>query len=132
MADPRGDFEANALGTLNVLEAARLASSPPIVFFASTNKVYGGMEDVQIAEHETRYMYANLPLGIPETQLLDFHSRGRRMFSVPIRGIGYRLELMDTVRLSAPRFGLEDGRDVMIVGIRENGASLATDLEVFG
>lgn len=65
-------------------------------------------------------------------QLLDFHSRGRRMFSVPIRGIGYRLELMDTVRLTAPRFSLDDGKDVMIVGIRENGASLATDLELFG
>lgn len=74
VADPRGDFEANALGTLNVLEAARLASSPPIVFFASTNKVYGGMETVEIAEHATRYLYQGLPYGVPETQLLDFHS----------------------------------------------------------
>lgn len=65
-------------------------------------------------------------------QLLDFYTRGRRMFSVPIRGVGYRLELMDTVRLTAPRFGLDDGKDVMIVGIRENGASRATDLELFG
>ncbi len=74
VADPRGDFEANALGTLNVLEAARLASTPPIVFFASTNKVYGGMETVEIAEHATRYLYKDLPYGVPETQLLDFHS----------------------------------------------------------
>ena len=65
-------------------------------------------------------------------QLLDFHSRGRRMFSVPIRGIGYRLELMDTVRLTAPRFGLDDGRDVMIVHIREEAVSLATQLVLFG
>ena len=65
-------------------------------------------------------------------QLLDFHSRGRRMFSVPIRGIGYRLELMDTVRLTAPRFGLDDGRDVMIVHIREEAVSLATQLVFFG
>ena len=36
--DPRSDFEINALGTLNILEAARLAPKPPIVFFASTNK----------------------------------------------------------------------------------------------
>lgn len=72
--DPRSDFESNALGTFNVLEAARTVADNPIIVYASTNKVYGGMEDVQIAEHETRYMYANLPLGIPETQLLDFHS----------------------------------------------------------
>lgn len=72
--DPRSDFEANALGTLNVLEAARRAQQPPIVFFASTNKVYGGMEHVQINEGATRYAYATLPEGVPETQLLDFHS----------------------------------------------------------
>jgi CDP-paratose 2-epimerase len=74
VADPRGDFEANALGTLNVLEAARLAEQPPVVFYSSTNKVYGGMEHVQIREDATRYAYATLPEGIPETQLLDFHS----------------------------------------------------------
>ncbi|HNP73031.1 MAG TPA: GDP-mannose 4,6-dehydratase [Kouleothrix sp.] len=74
VADPRGDFEANALGTLNVLEAARLAGRPPIVFFASTNKVYGGMETVTIEQHATRYMYRDLPYGVAETQLLDFHS----------------------------------------------------------
>ncbi len=42
VVDPRSDFEINALGTLNVLEGARAAQTPPIVFFASTNKVYGG------------------------------------------------------------------------------------------
>lgn len=74
VADPRGDFEINALGTLNVLEAARMAPTPPIVFFSSTNKVYGGMDHVRIAEAATRYTYADLPCGIPETQPLDFHS----------------------------------------------------------
>jgi nucleoside-diphosphate-sugar epimerase len=74
VANPREDFEINALGTLNVLEAARLASTPPAVFFASTNKVYGGMEEVNIVEGPTRYAYAEFPNGIPETQLLDFHS----------------------------------------------------------
>ena len=71
---PRLDFEINALGTFNVLEAARLASQPPMVLYASTNKVYGGMEDVPVVEEETRYRYANLPHGVPETQPLDFHS----------------------------------------------------------
>lgn len=72
--DPRADFQSNALGTFNVLEAARSVADNPVFFYASTNKVYGGMEEVRIAEQETRYMYENLPLGIPETQLLDFHS----------------------------------------------------------
>jgi len=72
--DPRQDFEANALGTFNALEAARQAADDPIFIYTSTNKVYGGMEDVKIVEEETRYWYADLPLGIPETQLLDFHS----------------------------------------------------------
>ena len=72
--NPREDFEINALGTLNILEAARLASAPPAIFYASTNKVYGGMEEVRIVEQATRYAYADFPNGIPETQLLDFHS----------------------------------------------------------
>ncbi|GAC1650669.1 MAG: GDP-mannose 4,6-dehydratase [Herpetosiphon sp.] len=72
--DPRSDFEVNALGTLNVLEAARLADRMPVVFFASTNKVYGGMEEVKIREGASRYAYADLPAGISEQQGLDFHS----------------------------------------------------------
>ena len=72
--DPRLDFEANALGTFNALEAARLVANDPIFIYASTNKVYGGMESVRVVEEETRYWYADLPLGIPETQPIDFHS----------------------------------------------------------
>lgn len=74
LADPRADFETNALGTLNVLEAARTAAQPPAVLFASTNKVYGGLEDVEVAEHATRYAFAEQDLGIEEEQPLDFHS----------------------------------------------------------
>jgi CDP-paratose 2-epimerase len=74
VSQPREDFEVNALGTFNVLEAARLSGRQPIILYASTNKVYGGMEEVAIAEGEVRYHYPDLPLGVPETQLLDFHS----------------------------------------------------------
>jgi CDP-paratose 2-epimerase len=74
VADPREDFEINALGTLNVLEASRRSKESPIVLFASTNKVYGGMDEVEIAEHEKRYGYASLPQGVSEAQPLDFHS----------------------------------------------------------
>jgi CDP-paratose 2-epimerase len=74
IVNPRQDFEANALGTFNVLEAARQVADDPIVLYASTNKVYGGMEDIAIVEQESRYWYADYALGIPETQPLDFHS----------------------------------------------------------
>jgi CDP-paratose 2-epimerase len=71
---PREDFEINAIGTFNVLEAARLNERKPIVIYASTNKVYGGMEDVRVVEKATRWEYENLPFGAAETQPLDFHS----------------------------------------------------------
>lgn len=74
VANPREDFMTNALGTFNVLEAARLAPQPPIVLFASTNKVYGGMEDVKIIDRGESYDYAELPAGIAEDHGLDFHS----------------------------------------------------------
>lgn len=74
VANPREDFEINALGTFNVLEAARLSGTNPLVVYASTNKVYGGMEDVRVTEDSTRYRYTDLPMGLPETQPLDFHS----------------------------------------------------------
>ena len=71
---PREDFEINAQGTFNMLEAARLNDRKPVLLYASTNKVYGGMEDVEVVEDATRWRYADLPLGCPETQPLDFHS----------------------------------------------------------
>lgn len=74
VVDPRNDFEINALGTFNVLEAARLSGRDPIVIYASTNKVYGGMEDVRVVEQASRYAYVDFPHGIPETFGLDFHS----------------------------------------------------------
>ncbi len=72
--DPRLDFEVNALGTFNVLEAARLSGRRPIVLYASTNKVYGGMEDIAVVEDQTGYAYRDYPEGIPESYPLDFHS----------------------------------------------------------
>jgi len=72
--DPRQDFEDNALGTFNVLEAARQAKRKPIILYSSTNKVYGGMEDVRIVEEDSRYQYADLPFGVAEAQPMDFHS----------------------------------------------------------
>jgi len=74
VTNPREDFEINALGTFNVLEAVRLSSTSPVVLYASTNKVYGGMEDVIVVESDDRYRYRDYPLGITEKRPLDFHS----------------------------------------------------------
>ncbi len=74
VTDPRSDFEINALGTFNALEAARASGRNPLFVFASTNKVYGGMDDVGVIEKETRYAYRDLRGGASEAQPLDFHS----------------------------------------------------------
>ncbi|MFN0070004.1 MAG: NAD-dependent epimerase/dehydratase family protein [Chloroflexota bacterium] len=71
---PRRDFEVNALGTFNVLEAARQSHLRPAVIYASTNKVYGALEGAKVIEGETRYHFAALPHGVPESFPLDFHS----------------------------------------------------------
>ncbi len=71
---PREDFEINALGTFNALEAARLNERQPIFLYSSTNKVYGGMEEVQVVERGGRWEYESLPFGASEAQPLDFHS----------------------------------------------------------
>jgi CDP-paratose 2-epimerase len=74
VTDPRSDFDINALGTLNVLEAARLAGHRPVIVFTSTNKVYGGLEQVAVIEDRHRYRFAEYPNGISEERPLDFHS----------------------------------------------------------
>ena len=74
VVNPREDFEINALGTFNALEAARLSDRDPIFIYSSTNKVYGGMEDVEIIEEATRWRYKDLIQGASEDQPLDFHS----------------------------------------------------------
>jgi CDP-paratose 2-epimerase len=74
VSDPREDFEINALGTLNVLEAVRLKSPDSFFINASTNKVYGKMEDIGVVERNGRYEYEDLPNGAGEDRPLDFHS----------------------------------------------------------
>lgn len=74
VVNPREDFEINALGTFNILEAMRASNSRAKFIYSSTNKVYGGMEDVRVAEKKSRYAYANLPYGASEERPLDFHS----------------------------------------------------------
>jgi CDP-paratose 2-epimerase len=74
VTNPREDFEINAMGTFNVLEAVRTLGLDPVFLFVSTNKVYGGMEHVAIASNEMRYFYRDMPQGTSEAMPLDFHS----------------------------------------------------------
>lgn len=58
--NPREDFDINALGTFNVLEAARLSNSNPTIAFTSTNKVYGNnVNIVPLVEKDTRYDFSD-------------------------------------------------------------------------
>jgi CDP-paratose 2-epimerase len=116
VTDPRADFQSNALGTFNALEAARLSKRSPIFVFASTNKVYGGMDDVKVTEEPTRWRYADLPLGCPETQPLDFHSpygcskgTGDQYVRDYARIYGLRTVVFRQSCIYGPRqFGIED------------------------
>lgn len=74
VVSPREDFEINAIGTLNVLEAARLQSTKPVVVYSSTNKVYGALESARVLEETTRYSLPDYPAGVDESFPVDFHS----------------------------------------------------------
>ncbi len=75
VVDPRADFEINALGTFNVLEAVRLgAGGGPAVLYSSTNKVYGHLDHLAVVERDGRYAYADHAFGVDEREPLDFHS----------------------------------------------------------
>jgi CDP-paratose 2-epimerase len=75
LADPMDDFEVNARGTLNLLEAVRATGRRIPVLFASTNKVYGGLEDIAMAEGPDRHLPKDEAVrtrGIGEDRPLDF------------------------------------------------------------
>jgi CDP-paratose 2-epimerase len=74
LADPRLDFEINAQGSLNVLEALRRRAPEALVVYSSTNKVYGDLEGLAYRETPTRYEAVDHPRGLPESLGLDFRS----------------------------------------------------------
>jgi CDP-paratose 2-epimerase len=69
--NPKFDFEVNALGTLNVLDAARLGSPKSIVLYSSSNKVYGSLEHLKTEERPTRYALKNYPRGLAENHPVE-------------------------------------------------------------
>lgn len=75
LVDPVDDFETNARGTLNVLEAVRKANKGAPVIFSSTNKVYGSLDDIELSEDDGRYwpLLPNIAeKGVAEDRPLDF------------------------------------------------------------
>jgi CDP-paratose 2-epimerase len=74
IADPRLDFETNALGTVNVLEAARAHAARAAIVYSSTNKVYGDLEQYTYRETPTRVECVDCPDGFDEHTALEFHS----------------------------------------------------------
>jgi CDP-paratose 2-epimerase len=77
LTHPRLDFEVNAIGTLNLLEALRSLHEPPPLIFTSTNKVYGSLSEVALTERGERYEPGDERVrenGINENQRLDFYS----------------------------------------------------------
>jgi len=76
LADPREDFEINVKGTVNLLDAIRVRGEPVPVIFASTNKVYGDLCDIEFDTLHDRYEPRNFAArrGIDETRPLDFHT----------------------------------------------------------
>lgn len=77
LTDPVLDFEVNACGTLNLIEALRSLHDPPPLVFTSTNKVYGNLIDITLTKNCMRYEPQDILIhryGINEDRPLDFHS----------------------------------------------------------
>lgn len=71
---PFDDFDTNAGGTLNLLEAIRQSCPESTFVHMSTNKVYGDLPNtIPLKELETRWDYADPAFenGIPETFSID-------------------------------------------------------------
>ena len=77
LVDPREDFEVNLRGTLHLLDALRLKNSAAPIVFASTNKVYGDLADLEFRLDGEKYVPVDrgvASVGIGESRPLDFHT----------------------------------------------------------
>lgn len=72
--NPYKDFEINTMGAVNVLDSVRKYSPHTAVFFSSTNKVYGDLEQYHYQETPSRYVCVEHPDGFDESVPLDFRS----------------------------------------------------------
>jgi CDP-paratose 2-epimerase len=137
VASPREDFDANVVGSFNVLEATREHLPDAAFVNVSTNKVYGALEDHRFAEAETRWVDADFPDGIGERQPLDPHSPyGCSKAAADVYALDYaRIYGLRTVSLRqsciyGPRqFGVEDQGWVAWFAI---AAKLGLPLTIYG
>jgi CDP-paratose 2-epimerase len=77
LRDPLADFAVNCASTVALLDAARRMRRPPAVVFTSTNKVYGGLDDVAVHSAGRRCEPFDAHLrenGVDEHRPLDFVS----------------------------------------------------------
>ena len=75
--DPVEDFEVNVGGAINLLEALRRQGRPVPLVFASTNKVYGDLADIELGLRDQAYLPVDDTLrerGVDETRPLEFHT----------------------------------------------------------
>jgi len=75
--EPRSDFEINAAGTFELLDAARRQCPDAAILFASTNKVYGDLSAYDFALGEDGYHPTDVELagrGVSEAAPLGFHT----------------------------------------------------------
>lgn len=77
LSDPVSDFDINARGTVLLLDRLRRSPKPPPLIFASTNKVYGNLADIELACENDAYVPCDEELrryGVSEARPLDFHT----------------------------------------------------------
>jgi CDP-paratose 2-epimerase len=74
--NPRKDFYYNVHGTFNILEAMRKHCPDSHIIYASTNKVYGNLNQIPLTEGETKYTFTNEEHqnGVDESTPLDLYS----------------------------------------------------------
>lgn len=101
--------------------------------------------EAESVDDVTTYLYPAKGAGVVDTALVfekdarseavrrrSFYSRGRSMYRFRSKGIGFRADLGQTVRVQYPRFTLVDGQHVNVVGLREDGVAKETEVTVFG
>ena len=74
MESPRRDFEINVLGSINVLEAVRQYTPKTAIVYASSNKVYGNLDHLDLVEAATRYQPRDAQKGVDESVAIEFHT----------------------------------------------------------